>query len=143
MSRMPTFAQKNEYGGRIRTERVRLGYTQAEWAKACGVSKTSQVSYEAGTYKPDVAYLSRAVSVGADPMYLLAGRPLSAGTAAEFDWKLAEEIMASIDLWADDKPKPTTTAIRMRLLKLFYSQFAATGVIDNDDLQKSLAMLGS
>lgn len=135
--------QETLYGDRIRTERVRLGYTQAEWARACGVSKTSQVSYEAGTYKPDVAYLNRAVSLGSDPMYLLAGRTLSAGTAAEFDWALAEEIMATIDLWASETSKPTTTATRMRLLRLFYAQFVATGVVDQGDLQKSLALFGS
>jgi len=140
---MRTLNQKNLYGGRIRAERTRLGYTQAEWAKTCGVSKTSQVSYEAGTYKPDLAYLSHAVSAGADPLFLLAGRPLSAGTAAEFDWKLAGEIMSTIDLWARDKSTPTTTATRMQLLKLFYSQFAATGVVDEGDLRKSLALFES
>lgn len=140
---MPTSSQKTLYGSRIRSERVRLGYTQVKWAKACDVSKTSQVSYEAGTYKPDVAYLSHAVALGADPLYLLVGRRTSAAIAAEFDWDLAEDIMANIDTWAADKAKPPPTATRVRLLKLFYSQFAGNGTIDRGDLQKSLALIRS
>jgi transcriptional regulator with XRE-family HTH domain len=139
---MRTFSKKNEYGTRLRNERVRLGYTQAEWAKGCGVSKTSQVSYEAGTYKPDVAYLSGAVGLGADPLYLLAGRSMAASAAAEFDWDLAEEIMTIIDIWAAGRPEVMPTAKRMRLLKLFYAQFSVAGKIDAGDLKKSLAMVG-
>lgn len=138
---MRTLSQKNEYGTRLRNERVRLGYTQTEWAKSCGVSKTSQVSYEAGTYKPDVAYLTGAVELGADPLYLLVGRPVAANSAIEFDWDLAEEIMTIIDIWAAGRPTPTPTATRMRLLKLFYAQFSTSGKVDPDDLEKSLAMV--
>lgn len=138
---MLTFSQENIYGDRIREERIRLGHTQSAWAKACGVSKTSQVSYEAGTYKPDVAYLSGAVALGADPVYLLVGRRMSTVVATEFDWKLAEDIMASIDVWAAHEAKPTSAAKRMRLLKLFYAQFAANGAVDASDLQKTLALI--
>lgn len=138
---MQTNSQNTLYGQRIRSERTRLCRTQAQWAKACGVSKTSQVSYEAGIYKPDVDYLSHAVALGADPMYLLVGRRMSAAVAAEFDWKLAEDIMATIDVWAADKPEPTPAATRVRLLKLFYAQFAGNGAVDERDLQKSLALI--
>lgn len=143
MSIKRTFRQENEYGARIRNERVRLGYTQAKWADCCGVSKTSQVSYESGIYKPDVAYLRGAVTLGADPLYILADRSMAASVALEFDWDLAEEIMTIIDLWAASKSNPTPTATRMRLLKLFYAQFSTSGKVDERDLQKSLAMVSA
>lgn len=139
---MRTFSQKTVYGSRIRNERVRLGYTQVEWAKSCGVSKTSQVAYEQGTYKPDVAYLSNAVALGADPLYLLAGRTTAASVASEFDWDLAEEIMTLIDFWAASRSDPVPVTTRVRLLKLFYAQFSLSGKIDERDLQKSLALMG-
>lgn len=138
---MQTLSQKSVYGLRIRNERIRLGYTQANWAKRCGVSKTSQVNYEAGTYRPDVAYLSGAVSLGADPLYLLAGRSTAANAAVVLDWDLAEEIMSIIDAWAADKRHPVSAATRMQLLKLFYSQFSISGKVDEHDVRKSLAMV--
>ena len=139
---MRTFRQENRYGDRIRSERVRLGFTQAEWARRCGVSKTSQVAYEAGTYKPDIAYLDGAIALGADPSYLLSGRPMAAMAAAEFDWGLAEKLMTIIDAWAATRPAPVPTATRARLLKLLYSQHSMHRELDEQDVQKTLTMVG-
>jgi len=136
-----TKRQENEYGLRIRNERIRLGYTQAKWAKRCGVSKTSQVNYEAGTYRPDVAYLSGAVSLGADPLYLLVGKSTAASAALGLDWDLAKKIMSIIDNWAIEKPDPVSAETRMQLLKLFYSQCSISGKVDERDVRKSLALV--
>lgn len=119
-----------------------MGYTQADWARRCGVSKTSQVAYEAGTYKPDIAYLDGAIGLGADPSYLLTGRPMTVGAAAEFDWQLAERIMGLIDTWAAGRAKPVSTATRTRLLKLLYSEYAIHRKLDEQDVEKTLAMVG-
>ena len=141
MSRMQTNSQKNEYGLRIRNERIRLGYTQAKWAECCGVSKTSQVNYESGTYRPDVAYLSEAVSAGADPLYLLAGRSTAASAAAVLNWELAAQIISIIDAWAAKKSHAVSVTTRAQLLKVFYSQFSASGKVDERDIMKSLALV--
>lgn len=137
-----TKRQESEYGLRIRSERVRLGYTQAKWAERCGVSKTSQVHYESGTYRPDVAYLSGAVSAGADPLYILEGRSTAANAAAVLDWGLAAEIISIVDAWAAKKSHPISAATRAQLLKVFYSQFSASGKVDERDVMKSLALVG-
>lgn len=141
MSRMQTKGQKNEYGLRIRNERIRLGYTQAKWAERCGVSKTSQVNYESGMYRPDVAYLSGAISAGADPLYLLAGRSTAADAAAVVNWELAAQIISIIDAWAAKKSHPVSATTRAQLLKVFYSQFSASGKVDERDVMKSLALV--
>lgn len=98
-SKMLTDNKRSVYGLRLRNERLRLGYTQAKWAVQCGVSKTSQVNYEAGTYRPDVEYLSGAVSLGADPFYLLSGQTAETSAATQLDWELAAKTMLYIGGW--------------------------------------------
>lgn len=67
-------------GERLREERDRLGYTQAGFADALGVSRNSQVNYESGAREPDASYLAGLQRLGADVMYVLTGqRPLVAG----------------------------------------------------------------
>lgn len=137
---MRILSPKTQFGARVRHERIRLGHTQAEWSKACGVSKTSQVAYESGTYRPDIAYLSTAASLGADPVYLLTGRSIALSAAAEFNWDAALEIMTHIDQWAASRSKPVSTEKRMWLLKILYAQYSAKGRIEDRDLQENLRM---
>lgn len=67
-------------GDRLREERVRLGFNQADFAAIAGVAKTSQFNYEKGERNPDAAYLAAIAEKGADILYALTGRrmPVSA-----------------------------------------------------------------
>lgn len=62
-----------EVGARLAAERQRLGFNQQQLAERCGVSKTSQVNYEAGKRSPDIPYLTSAMQLGIDVMYVIAG----------------------------------------------------------------------
>jgi transcriptional regulator with XRE-family HTH domain len=64
---------KNTIGQRIREERKRLGFTQADFAKAVGVHCNSQSNYENGKRYPDTAYLSAIGAVGVDVGYVTTG----------------------------------------------------------------------
>lgn len=68
-----TNASAKEIGMRLAVERQRLGLNQAEFGEACGVSKTSQVNYEAGRRSPDSQYLAQAVRAGVDVMFVITG----------------------------------------------------------------------
>ena len=61
------------FAKRLKEERARLSLTQEAMAKAGGVSRRAQVSYEAGTSTPDARYLEGIAGVGADTMYVSLG----------------------------------------------------------------------
>lgn len=61
-------------GSRLRAERLRLGYVQADFGAAVGVSKTTQFNYEAGDRMPDARYLSNAAALGLDVMLVVTGQ---------------------------------------------------------------------
>ncbi|MCO7637567.1 helix-turn-helix domain-containing protein [Pseudomonas sp. S 311-6] len=65
-------------GERLREERVRLGYNQADFAAIAGVAKTSQFNYEKGERSPDAAYLAAVAEKGVDVLYVVTGVRLPA-----------------------------------------------------------------
>lgn len=60
-------------GERLRAERQRLGYVQADFGAAVGVSKTTQFNYEAGDRTPDARYLRKAAALGMDLLHVVTG----------------------------------------------------------------------
>ena len=61
------------FGERLKEERVRLGYNQADFAAVAGVAKTSQFNYEKGERCPDTAYLAAVAAIGLDVLYVVTG----------------------------------------------------------------------
>ncbi|WP_415844677.1 helix-turn-helix domain-containing protein [Stutzerimonas zhaodongensis] len=64
-------------GERLKEERVRLGYNQADFAAIAGVAKTSQFNYEKGERSPDAAYLAAVAEKGVDVLYVVTGKRAS------------------------------------------------------------------
>ena len=62
-----------EIGARLKSERIRLGKSQAELAAATGVAKKSQTNYELGHSAPSAEYLAAAAYAGIDVLYVLTG----------------------------------------------------------------------
>lgn len=60
-------------GGRLRDERVRLGFDQRGFAAKAAVSKNTQLNYEQGKTSVDVDYLLRIAELGADIDYIVKG----------------------------------------------------------------------
>lgn len=86
-------------GPRVRSERERLGLTQAELGERCGVGRKTQFNYESGERQPDADYLSRAAAVGVDVLYVLTGEraPISPEPGAAFSAALTGEEAALVD----------------------------------------------
>ncbi len=63
-----------EYGARLKECRLGLGLSQAAFAEKVGVSKATQVNYEAGRTIPDLSYADRCAALGIDPGRLLMTR---------------------------------------------------------------------
>lgn len=60
-------------GERLREERERLGFNQADFGALSMVTKTTQFNYESGKRMPDAAYLSAIAAAGADVQYIISG----------------------------------------------------------------------
>lgn len=60
-------------GERLKEERNRLGFTQAQLAEKIGIHRNTQNRYEKGEREPDTAYLDALKSVGVDVAYVLSG----------------------------------------------------------------------
>ena len=61
------------FGDRLREERNRLGMSQPVFGEIAGVTKKTQMLYEAGERHPDVLYLAALQRAGVDVMYMLTG----------------------------------------------------------------------
>lgn len=58
---------------RLKHERLRISLSQDEFARACGVSKRAQATYESGDRSPRAEYLEAAAIAGIDVQYVLTG----------------------------------------------------------------------
>jgi transcriptional regulator with XRE-family HTH domain len=79
-----------DIGKRLKEERERLGLTQAEFAKACGVGRTAQFNYEREERSPSSEYLDAAEALGADSLYIMSG------TKKGDDWVYARAYKAML-----------------------------------------------
>lgn len=69
---------------RLKEERKKFAPNQSQFAKAVGVSLTTQSYYESGIRKPDSEYLAKAAAIGIDVLYVLTGiRTGNAGLVPE------------------------------------------------------------
>lgn len=65
------------YGDRLRSERLRLGFSQEKFGTLAGIEKNTQSNYERGKRSPDVVYLCQIALVGADVQYIVTGQRLT------------------------------------------------------------------
>ncbi|ELY5677713.1 helix-turn-helix transcriptional regulator [Salmonella enterica] len=72
-------------GSRLKDERKRLGMNQTKFVELIGVSRGSQVAYEADKKIPGGTYLALIEKVGVDVLYVLTGKrtPKSEGLTTE------------------------------------------------------------
>jgi transcriptional regulator with XRE-family HTH domain len=103
-------------GDRLRAERLRLGYTQPDFASIGGVSKNTLLGYEKGNgASPAADFLAAIHAVGADVMFIVTGqRSLAAaeGLAPE-EVQLLEEFR---QLAAEDQNTVSRIATGLRVV---------------------------
>ena len=116
------------YGEKIRHERRRLGLNQTDFARLGGVSKATQVAYEAGTTLPQIDYLARLHLAGVDALWILTEMP--EGYLGPWQRELLSEIWALVEEWASERGKPTPLAERQHLVFTLYHQFLQRRKID-------------
>jgi phage repressor protein C with HTH and peptisase S24 domain len=104
-------AEAKALGARLASERQRLGLSQPQLGESCGVSKTSQVNYESGKRSPDTAYLSAAMRIGVDVLFVISGnrQPTAAGTDQFITIPLLQDIRASAGYGQVNEPSAEYT----------------------------------
>lgn len=65
----------NTIGERLKSERMRLGFNQTEFAAVGGVQRRAQVFYEQDERRPDAGYLLAVSRLGVDVQYVVTGTP--------------------------------------------------------------------
>lgn len=61
---------------RLRAERTRLGLNQTDFAALAGVTKKTQMLYEAGERVPDTNYMAALGQAGADLYFIITGQKI-------------------------------------------------------------------
>lgn len=77
-------------GERLKTERLRLGYTQKEFGELGGVKLNSQAKYERGETSPNTNYLENIGREGADVFYILTGERTQEAEPENFEQHLEQ-----------------------------------------------------
>lgn len=127
-----------EFNKRLRKERERLGFSQAEAALALGVSLSTQGAYEAGTRVPDYTYLARLSRVeGVDTMYVLAGVGDGKTDSGSFNWELHDQILEAIEEYEMAEGVVVPGRKKREALRFLYAQFLPQGQF-NKEITRSL-----
>ena len=126
------------FGDYLRSERVRLNLNQSEFAALGGVSKTTQVAYEANATEPQATYLWRLAEAGVDTAWIVTGQRAAKGT----QWDLLFEIRDLVEEWAREQRDPPLQEQKDRLLRSLYNQFCANGRIESSEVESTFRMLG-
>ncbi|ADJ62399.1 helix-turn-helix transcriptional regulator [Herbaspirillum seropedicae] len=63
------------FGERLKSERLRLGFSQEAFAAVGGVRKQAQISYEQGKTLPDIGFMAAVSKIGVDVSYVIFGIP--------------------------------------------------------------------
>ena len=113
------------YGSRLRSERSRLGITQTLLASAGGVSKPTQVAYEADTYVPDLSYLDGISTTGVDRIFVVTGKTTSQFVTENFDWRLHQEVVEVVMELSDELGVQLPAAKLSGLVRILYEKHAA------------------
>ncbi|EAU9424053.1 XRE family transcriptional regulator [Salmonella enterica] len=105
-------------GERINKERKRLGYTQAAFAKVCGVHRNTQIKYESGERDPDASYLAVIAQNGVDVVYVLTGK--SEAQECQSVWRVVSLLQENLKLVKYDKDLDLIYQLALEDVKNFH-----------------------
>lgn len=140
-------------GLRLRDERQRLDLSQTAFAEKGGVTKKTQMLYEAGERFPDAAYLAAVAQIGADIQYIVTGQRqgqgigesavhravLDAVDLLSLGKKLDVEQLANavVKLCARNSPPPITPSSQV-----FHGQVGQAIKVEGDLDQSGISFFG-
>jgi len=133
----------NEFGSRLKSERLRLGMTQESFAAAGGVRRPTQYLYEQNERVPTVEYLAGIAKAGADFRFLITGErsALTGGKICLTDEVLSRAFAMVDEHCRDDRGRLIDLEYRLSLMLALCKAAADSGneMIDWDNLYKNLS----
>ncbi len=110
----------NDFGSRLREERLKLGITQEKFAELGGVKKLTQITYEQGKRYPDVRYLMAVGESGVDVCYLLTGN-LNPDIATRLDPNTLLPVSTAILEWMTSTNREVTPELLSDVISILYN----------------------
>lgn len=128
-------------GDRIRSERLRLGYTQRAFAEAVEISVGSQVLYEKGRISPRITYIRAACDLGADLLYLVTGQKGDTVALRDFDWAKYEKVVRIMEDAIANLREPLSTEQKASLIRLLVCRFESSDTVDGAEIHTTVETL--
>ncbi len=104
---------------RLKSERQRLGLTQAELGAAAQIDRRTQYKYEVGTNEPNISYLKGVESAGVDVPFTLFGQR-SEELSGAVDWPLLWQAVEDIALFTSRRLPDCPEAVKRDLVERLY-----------------------
>lgn len=127
----------------MKSERERLGLSQAEVCSLTGVSRKTQFNYESGERYPDAAYLEALLKRGADVMFVLSGTrsDTSFGHAeTTLDEQLLTQIVEGMELLLMKMRKTLSAEKKARIIVMLYRSFSAQHQVDPATIRQMIEL---
>jgi len=114
--------------------------SQTELAGFGGVAKQTLISYEKGSRRPDVEFLTGVAEAGVDFAYLVSGKRAGARVVADVDWQLLGAIFAGLEEACRTLNIRIKAEKRSELIRVLYVHFAADRAVNTDELHRILSL---
>lgn len=138
---MVEVSTKRGYDWRLKEERRRRGWTQAELAGRAGVSTATQVAYEAGARRPGLDYLVALQAAQVDVWYVMFGVRAVRHAGDALDWELFADIQVAVADWCCRREIELPQRRLVEVARLLYDQFISEGVVQEEAVERILKLV--
>ncbi|MCL6324217.1 helix-turn-helix domain-containing protein [Pectobacterium polaris] len=132
-------------GERLREERERLGFSQADFAELVGASRKSQIRWEKDESAPSADSISLWANVGLDVLYLITGQAQKSSSktqkSSEIDEILLGKIVHKLDLLAKQANRRWTLSELVLQSSKIYNFLIKESVVDDDRIDNVLKLV--
>ncbi|ARA75094.1 helix-turn-helix domain-containing protein [Pectobacterium brasiliense] len=132
-------------GERLREERERLGFSQADFAELVGASRKSQIRWEKDESAPSADSISLWANVGLDVLYLITGQAQKSSSktqkSSEIDEILLGKIVHKLDLLAKQANRRWTPSELVLQSSKIYNFLIKESVVDDDRIDNVLKLV--
>lgn len=145
MGLVKALVTKMSLGERLREERERLGFSQADFAELVGASRKSQIRWEKDESAPSADSISLWANVGLDVLYLITGQAQKSSSktqkSSEIDEILLGKIVHKLDLLAKQANRRWTPSELVLQSSKIYNFLIKESVVDDDRIDNVLKLV--
>lgn len=130
------------FGQRLRDERKRLGFTQAEFASKLGISRNTQVNYESMDRDPDVKYLAKVEELGADSKFIVTGEKATERDVNSLgrECSIVFNVVEDVEKYLESSGLKLTPQRKARAISILFRLAYPTGIIDTNTIHEVISL---